>query len=328
MTDLRQRLDARKQSGQSEFESWLSQASPEQIAALVPQEGLRLHAPLNERAGKDISLLVDGAEQTVSIDKGFTWAEDKKTERKVLSIKQGDALQVPEAGDFEADQGFSISAWLRIPRNNVTGAIVARMDNTHAYRGWDFWCDSRKAAGVKVYFNGQPQAVDVQTDKLQGTIRTGVPFTVGQRHTSDRLAALMLEDLRVYDRALLPAEMEHLAKASRLSELLAKPADQRTDPERAELFDSWLATFDVPSRQFKADLGELSQQEAVLKAASAVKRPWPTFCSAASTAGARTPSSPARPTCFPPCPRTSRATGSALPTGCCRRTIRLRHGSR
>src|SRR5690606_3217664 len=137
---------------------------------------------------------------------------------KVFSIKDGGTLEIPEAGDFVSDAGFTASMWIRIPRRNVTGAVVARMDNTQAHRGWDVWVEgdrvgmhiihswpdnamkvlakpqlkpnewthvtiaydgSRKAAGVKVYFNGLPQATDILADKLKTeTIRTEVPLKV------------------------------------------------------------------------------------------------------------------------------------------------------
>ena len=97
----------------------------------------------------------------------------------------------------------------------MAGSIVARMDNTSGFRGWDLWLEgnrlgthvinawpdnalkavartplkanewyhvavtydgSRKAAGIKIFLNGAVQEMDVQADKLTETTRTGVPF--------------------------------------------------------------------------------------------------------------------------------------------------------
>src|SRR5262249_1544697 len=152
----------------------------------------------------------------------------------------GGAVEVPEAGDFEKDEGFSFGAWVKFPRLNQVGAVFARMDNPHGYRGWDLWFEngrlathilhhrpddplkvvarrpvkagqwhhvlvtydgSGKAAGVKFYLDGVPQATDVQADKLRHTIRTDVPFKLGQRHTAERLEQVVLQDVRLYGAA-------------------------------------------------------------------------------------------------------------------------------
>ncbi len=33
---------------------------------------------------------------------------------------------------------------MKLPRRGNTGAIVARMDNTSAFRGWDLWIEQDK----------------------------------------------------------------------------------------------------------------------------------------------------------------------------------------
>lgn len=305
MADLRGQIEGRKKAARPEFDSWLAQATAESIAALVPTEGLRLHAALNEGKGKSVTALVDGVSRELTAESGLAWQDGKRAGHKVFSIKPGDTLEIAEAGDFEADQGFSFSSWVRIPRRNVTGSILARMDNKQDYRGWDIWVEgdrvgthiinawssdalkvvakpqlkpdqwyqvsvvydgSKKASGVKIYLDGVPQAVDVANDNLKSTIRTSVPLKVGQRDSSERLTALMLENLRLYDRALSAAEVENLAKADRLVELLSKPAGERSDAERGELFDWWLTSFDEVSKQFNADLAARMQDEARLKA--------------------------------------------------------------
>ncbi len=115
-------------------------------------------------------------------------------------------FEVADAGDFEKDQAFSFGAWIKLPEAGMTGSVIARMDNTDGYRGWDLWLEenrvathivhkwpddalkvvarraaqpgvwthvlvtydgSAKAAGVKIYINGEPQATDVAADALQ-----------------------------------------------------------------------------------------------------------------------------------------------------------------
>ena len=61
---------------------------------------------------------------------------------------------------------------------------------------------SGKAAGVKIYIDGQPQATDVAADALRNTIRTTAPFTTGQRHIGEGARGAMILGLRIYDRVL------------------------------------------------------------------------------------------------------------------------------
>jgi hypothetical protein len=49
---------------------------------------------------------------------------------------------VPEAGDFDKDQGFSFGAWVKLPKADAGGALLARMDDQNMYRGWDLWLEN------------------------------------------------------------------------------------------------------------------------------------------------------------------------------------------
>jgi mono/diheme cytochrome c family protein len=308
MADVRGQIDARKTTGKGEFEAWLAQITPTSAAELIPVEGLTLSAPLNEGDGRAVHVTVGDAARELSIPTGFNWAEGRNN-AKVFSLEPGDTLEVPEAGDFEGDQPFSCSAWLRLPKDNLVGSVVARMKNTNGYRGWDIWVEgnrvgthiinnwsdnalkvvartplksnewyhvaitydgSKKAAGIKIYVNGAAQDMEVQADSLRDTTRTDVPFKIGQRNAGERLPALMLENLRIYARALAPIEAANLARADRLAQLFAKPAEQRTDAERNELFDYWQTNLDPVARELRARVGAMQQAEANIKAAGTI----------------------------------------------------------
>ncbi len=43
-----------------------------------------------------------------------------------------------------SDQPFTCSAWVKVPKDKLSGAMVARMDEANGYRGWD--CGSIAAA--------------------------------------------------------------------------------------------------------------------------------------------------------------------------------------
>jgi hypothetical protein len=299
---MRDRIEERKQAARPEFDKWLTTAKAEQVAARIPTQELRLHAPFNEGTGKKTTLHADGKSRSLELDSGFAWTTGNLAS-KALQIKPGKAIEVPEAGDFEKNQGFSCGAWVKIPRRGIVGALAARMDNGNLHRGWDLWMEndrvgmhvihrwpddalkvvaktplqpgkwyhvlatydgSGKAGGVRVYLNGVLQPVDVFADKLKQTIRTKVPLTVGQRHTSERLKDVALQDLRLYGRTLSAPEVAQLARSTRVASLLTKAAAKRTPQEINELFDWWLAALDLPYRLLNHKLANIQQEEVVL----------------------------------------------------------------
>jgi hypothetical protein len=303
MAALRAVIASRKESARPEFEKWLTTAKADASAAQAPTQDLRLHARLSEGKGNALQIDVNGKPRTLNVNGGFDWVAGK-IESKAFALKPGAALEVADAGDFDTSQGFTAAAWIKLSKRNQIGAIVARMDNTNHYRGWDLWTEadkvgmhivnkwsddalkvtskmqlqpnqwyhvaaaydgSAKAAGVKVYINGQLQPVDVFTDQLKSTIRTNVPLKVGQRHTSERLTAAVLQDVRVYGRALGGPEVEQLAKSTRVAALLAKDAKKRSPQERDELFDWWLVSLDQPSKELNQKLSQFQQEENALK---------------------------------------------------------------
>src|SRR5207249_658683 len=183
--------------------------------------------------------------------------------------------------------------WVKPSKSNPTGAVFARMDDAHDFRGWDLWIEdghigthiihkwpddaikvvadaalkpgewshvlvtydgSAQAAGVKVYINGQPQATSIKANSLKNTIRTGVPLKVGQRQVASRLDGALIKDLRIYGRAVSALETEQLAGSSRAAELVGKPADQRSGAETDELFGWWLKTLDQSTRDLRGRL--------------------------------------------------------------------------
>jgi hypothetical protein len=301
--ELQAKIEARKQAARPDFDQWLAGATADQVAEQVPSQGLGLHAVLSAGAGKDVSLVVGGKPRTVKLESGFDWVEGKIAP-KAFAVKPGQTLAVAEAGDFEKHQGFAVGTWVKVPRRGTSGAVAARMDNTKDFRGWDLWFDrdrigthiihkwpddalrvisknplqpgqwyhvlvsydgTGKAAGVRIYINGVAQPVEITHDQLTQTIRTKVPFKVGQRHAGDRVPGVALQDLRLYDRALSGAEADRIAKGTRAQALIAKPAARRTPQEVSEVFAWWLVALDQPSRSLTSALGPLQQEETVLR---------------------------------------------------------------
>lgn len=307
LTDSRAAVEARKTAAKGDYDAWLASANVESLVKSLPTKDLYLSAPLNEGDGKTTKIQIESQEQAVPLTDSVKWQPGASGGKAVQT--QGTGFELASAADFEKDQPFSVSAWIMIPPNDSQGAICSRMDNTKDYRGWDFWVQARrvgthivntwpgdalkvvaaeqvpanqwthvtvtydgsgKASGVKVFYNGQPQKTNVEADKLQNTIRTTVPFKLGQRNTSEPLSGLTIQDLRIYKQSLTPAEIESLAKVSRFAGILTKAADQRTDAEKNELYQWWLSAFDKPYQDSTAKVTSLEKEQAAIKARGTV----------------------------------------------------------
>ncbi len=303
----RKLVEARKLEARPAFETWLTAATPESISASVPTKELILQAKFSEGKGKQVQFDIDGKSREVTLTETAKWQAGLSGTSALES--QGTACEVADVGDFEKDQAFTISAWVKLPANDSQGAIAARMDNANNYRGWDFWVQRRqvgthiinawpqdglkvvgkaqipgnewthvavsydgtaKAAGVKVFYNGQPQETLVENDKLQNTIKTTVPFKIGQRNTSEPLSGVQIQELRIYKRALAVAEVESMAKSTRFAGILAKAADQRTDAEKNEVYPWWLAGQDQPFQERTAKVSGLEREQSTLKSRASI----------------------------------------------------------
>ncbi len=301
---LKANVAARKSAAQKDFAGWLAKVKPDELALRLPQDGLRLHARLNEGQGEQFAVVVDGKPRTLSAKDGYTWGAGKLSAKAAVVKPAGSSLEFADAGDFDKNQPFTASAWVKTARRGNVGAIAARMENPPGHRGWDFWMEqdkvgmhiinrwpddalkvttkqplqpnqwyhvlvsydgSSKAAGVRVFLNGVLQPVDVFTDQLRSTIRTKVPLKIGQRHSAERLRDVAVQDLRIYGRALSPAEAVQLAQTPRAQELLALSAAKRSDKERGELFDWYLAAMDDVTRSLNAKQAQLMQDEVALR---------------------------------------------------------------
>ena len=299
----RKQVDERRNAARADFDGWLASAKPEALAGLLPNDGLRFYAELNGGGDNSFAATFDGQPRTVATSAQLTW-QPGHVAAQALQTKPGVVTEIADVGDLEKDQAFSYGAWVKLAKIEGSGAIFARMDDEHDFRGWDLWVEngrvgchiinkwpedalkvvsnnpikanewthvfvtydgSAQVGGVKVYINGQPQPVAAQANALKNTIRTTVPFKLAQRHSTSRLDEMLIEDVRIYGRALPPGDVQKLAQTTRAAALVAKPADQRSDAEKTELFNWWLAALDSVSQQLAGKVAGLEQEEATMK---------------------------------------------------------------
>jgi len=302
------KLEARKAEAKADFTTWSKTVKASDLAGKIPTEGLVFHAPLDEAAGESFTATVAGKSQKIDFKAGYNWAMSRAG-KKAFTTQSGPAIELPSVGDFEKGQGFSVSAWIAIDKKGKNGAVIARMDEGNAHRGWDVWIQndrigthiinaypqdalkvvSKKAlepnkwvhvtvswdgtpktTGIKIYLDGEVQPFDIEADSLKSTVKTTVPLKIGQRSAGQRVAGIGLQDLRLYDRGLAAVEAQQLAGSQRTVDLLTKAADKRTPQETDELFNWWLVSQDTGYKNLANDHRKLQAEEATIKARGTV----------------------------------------------------------
>jgi hypothetical protein len=123
---------------------------------------------------------------------------------------------------------------------------------------------SGKAAGVKIYFDGKPVEVEVLKDSLNGSIRNAAELTIGGDKSLGRAYSGGLDDLRFYDAALSPEQIEQLAVHYPAQTILSGIGGKRTKEESDRLREYFLVHVapDAMKRQH-AELKELRTQKKV-----------------------------------------------------------------
>ena len=140
-----------------------------------------------------------------------------------VRLPKGVTADLGDLGDVESDEPFSCGAWVQVT-DTVDGALLARMDIANGNRGWDLYMKgsraavqiisswnqdalrvvagpavksegwhhvfvtydgSRKAKGVKIYYDGEAQDVYEEVDSLRGSIRTKTPLRLNRRSTGE-----------------------------------------------------------------------------------------------------------------------------------------------
>ena len=206
-----------------------------------------------------------------------------------VRLPKGVTADLGELGDVESDEPFSYGAWVQVT-DTVDGALLARMDVANGYRGWDLYMKgsraavqiisrgnqdalrvvagpavksegwhhvfvtydgSRKAKGVKIYYDGETQEVYEEVDSLRGSIRTKTPLRLNRRSTGQGAGGAALYDIRFYRSALTAPEVQLLARRGMLEVVLAAAPDQRSPKQLKLLRDYYLDFLDADAMRLR-----------------------------------------------------------------------------
>mgnify|MGYP002639159559 CR=1 FL=1 len=283
---LEAKLKQHSESVEPAFLAWLTEASKSLDEKPSLPGGAIAHLTLDE----DLTDLADPKRQATI--KGKAQYADGKFGKAFLCDTRN-WIDAGQLGDFDTGQAFSYGCWIK-PKGNANGAPITKMADGNAYRGYDMlfsngrlsvhiintwptnaikvntkgilkkddwqhvfvtYDGSSKAAGVKIYFDGKPQEWTIEQDRLSATIRTKSPFHIGRRNPGGPFNGL-IDDVRVYDRALTEGEVQALAGNDPIGPLLAMKSEERTTDQLAQLRVHYLNAEDKNYQQISKEVRE------------------------------------------------------------------------
>jgi cytochrome c553 len=297
--------EERRKTARAEFDAWIKSLTPETAKRTAPQDTPSLEMPLSE--GKDAATRIQQGGKEIDLPlllgKDSTWQEGPGG-RSAVSL-HGVIAELPNVGDFEFDQPFSVTFQTRFRKDELPGAIVARCTAGSNRRGWTVYTDQQRiaidiahegtentlrvtadkplkpdqwthvavnydgsgtAAGVSIFYDGKPMPKRTLKENLQKrSTRVEAPLTVGGRSGGD-----------------LPAQGIGLAGLSiwgrglTADEIIRLSLEPKFEdvlklppddrPQAADgLLDWWFTTFDAPYKSILATLAGLQSEEAAIR---------------------------------------------------------------
>jgi hypothetical protein len=128
------------------------------------------------------------------------------------------------------------------------------------------WDGSSRAAGLALYVDGHRADCEVVRDHLTKNITGGGndQITVGQRFRDRGFKNGLVDEIKVFDRALTPLEVAQVADQTSLSQALAVEPAKLSESSRRDLLAYYLSSVDVEFKQRAAQLKELRRQRSAL----------------------------------------------------------------
>jgi hypothetical protein len=195
-----------------------------------------------------------------------------------LRLDGSRAIEAAEAGHFGYRDRFTLSAWIRPER--MTGTIASRMVDEPQGEGYSWtlrdghlqlnlvkrWLDdairvetaepitadgwihvaavydgSRRADGVRLYVQGEPQPTRVLLDQINQSFVSAEPFRWGVGHGDGGRFLGAIDEAAIHARVLEADEIRALASADAVGSIVMLPPDARTAAQQAQLAAWYLA---------------------------------------------------------------------------------------
>ena len=284
-----EKIAAHRQGVQGAFEKWIGEAAKNVDAQPNEPAGLLAHFPLDEfkdRKGADFvneknEVKWEGGGRTVAGQSG-----------QAFRVEGNGFINVKDVQPPEWNQPFSFGCWVKPDAGNANGALFSKMNEGNAFRGFDLWLQQGsvgthliskwqdnaikvvskakvpskkwthvfvtydgkgKAAGTKIYINGKVQEHNIEADGLNGTIQTPKEFRIGRRFNSAQANNIEIDDVRLYSRELIVADINAVSGSNPIAPLLAIASDKRTPKQTETLLNHYLNNIDQPHQKLVAE---------------------------------------------------------------------------
>ncbi len=205
IADAKKRVEERRAVAETALEGWLAEVTSNGLKTEVASTGLVVHARLNEGSGNVATNLGSANVEIKSIG-DLQWNPQGVLGPAPVITPQTTIL-VGDVGRWEFDQSFSYGAWVKLDHRNINGALIARMDDRSAHRGWDLfqyggvfsvhlvdswpqnsmkvrtrgnavkekewqhvfvtYDGSRKPEGIKIFIDGKRESLQVENNTLK-----------------------------------------------------------------------------------------------------------------------------------------------------------------
>ena len=283
------KIAAHRKSVQDVFEKWTAEAAKNVDAQPQEPAGLLAHFPLDafkDRKGTDLvneknEVKWEGGGRTVTGQSG-----------QAFRVESNGFINVKGVQPPEWNQPFSFGCWVKPDAGNANGALFSKMNEGNAYRGFDLWLQQGsvgthliskwqdnaikvvskakvpakkwthvfvtydgkgKAAGTKIYINGKVQEHNIEADGLNGTIQTPKEFRIGRRFNTAQANNIEIDDVRLYSRELIEADINAVSGSNPIAPLLAITPDKRTPKQTETLLNHYLNNIDQTHQRLVAE---------------------------------------------------------------------------
>lgn len=301
LADTREQLKKIETECDPLLQAWLTEwkAKAESGEALSVEPGA-LSFPIIEGKGKQ---LVDtGSRKLTATIKGKPlWVESRADSG--IRFDGSNYVDVGDVADFERNDSFSYGGWYKPSKRAGHGALIARMDDAKAYRGFDLYAGnstvsvhlihswpnnaikvttkkklkadqwqhvfatydgSSKADGIKIYVDGEEWEWTIEQNGLTDTIRTERTLLIGSRHPGSRLKG-EVDSIDIIPRLLDQADVKRLSEGLPITGLLEIPEEKRTEKQKESLKQYYLSTENEAFQQLKKQIAALDTRVAELK---------------------------------------------------------------
>lgn len=216
-----------------------------------------------------------------------TWTKGKFSDALLLTGKTHATFDIE--WDYEVAKAFSISAWV-FPTSTVPMTLVSRATDQELSGGFNLWlenghvlvdlqlnadrllrvrtrdqlqdfswhhisasCDSSRGdLTVQIFIDGDLQATDPVDGSMDKLASTRGLLSIGRLKTGSEFRGI-LDEVRIYDRALSIHEIALLAGADPIGQFVRIPAEQRTPEQLSIVSQHFLENVDSRYRKILDD---------------------------------------------------------------------------